>query len=649
MCGIAGFCAPRGRFGDNNLQTMLRAIHHRGPDDGGTHVTMTAGQRPHSVWMGSRRLAIQDLSSAGHQPMIDVPSGDVISFNGEIYNFPELRDSLEKGDCQFRSLCDTEVALQSWRRAGLEAVRQWRGMFSAALWNQRKEELWLVRDDWGIKPLYYSWDGDTLAFCSEVRALLAAGIVAPKLEWRAVEDYLRFGAVQDPLTIVEGIYALLPGHALRWSNGQIEIQRFAKPLPEAPIESTDVETELREIVRQQLVSDVPVTVFLSGGVDSSVFSLLARQEGGQGVNTMSVVFDEAKYTEGPYARRVAKHIGTEHHEVLLRPHDLRAKVSEAIKRMDQPTSDGINSYIISQAARQAGFTVALTGLGGDEFFGGYETFRRTPRIANLLEWCRKAPAAARAAGRIVAPGFARMRGAPRKFSQYLRYATFEEHPFFLQRTLFFPPEIRRLCWGRPSQLAQRVAEARLLEIVEEAAALDELNQVSYFEARTYMANTLLRDGDQMSMAHSLELRVPLVDQKLAASVFALTGKNKGLGKEPKMLLRKAFERQLPKEVFDRKKMGFTLPFDLWLRTSLKQEVQSTLVSGMLWEPEPASAVWEEFEDGVLDWSRPWSLYVLSRWVAQYIPTAVENRCSAELSQATRRVLRLDAAGPFTPA
>jgi len=607
----------------------LKAIRHRGPDDSGTYVVTSSGPKPYCVWMGSRRLAIQDLSPAGHQPMVDTASGDAISFNGEIYNFRELRDSLAKEGCRFQSLCDTEVALQSWRRAGLDGVRQWRGMFAAALWDQRKEELWLVRDDWGIKPLYYYWDSESFAFCSEVRALLAGGIVQRKLEWRAVEGYLRFGAVQDPLTMVEGVYALLPGHALRWSNGQVEIERFAKPLHPAELESTELETELRNIVRQQLVSDVPVTVFLSGGVDSSIVSLLARQEAGQGVNTMSVVFDEAEYTEGPYARRVAKHIGTEHHEVLLRPCELRDKLGEVIKRMDQPTSDGINSYVISEAARQAGFTVALTGLGGDEFFGGYGTFWRTPRLAYLLEWCRKVPTAARAAGRIMAPGFARMRGASRKFSQYLRYATFQEHPFFLQRTLFFPPQIRRLCWGRPSLFAQLAASARLQELLEDAAELDELNQVSYLEARTYMANTLLRDGDQMSMAHSLELRVPLVDQKLAAYAFALPGKNKGLGKEPKLLLRRAFERQLPKEVFQRKKMGFTLPFDLWLRTSLKEEVRSTLVSGVLWPPDQASAVWNEFEGRALDWSRPWALYVLSRWVAQNIPGVGENRCPQE--------------------
>jgi asparagine synthase (glutamine-hydrolysing) len=205
-------------------------------------------------------------------------------------------------------------------------------------------------------------------------------------------------------------------------------------------------------------------------------------------------------------------------------------------------------------------------------------------------------------------------GAPRKFSQFLRYGTFLEHPFFLQRTLFFPPQIRRLCGEPPSAAASSLAENRYQELLREAAPLDPLNQVSYFEARTYMANTLLRDSDQMSMAHSLELRVPLVDQKLAAYAFSLSGKQKGFGREQKLLLRNAFERQLPAEVFHRKKMGFTLPFDLWLRSSLRDEVLNTLRSGVLWEPRQALAIWSEFERGDLDWSRPWALYVLSRWV-----------------------------------
>ena len=619
MCGIAGFCGPSTRFSDDRLRRMLQAIEHRGPDDSGQFAVPVVGKHDSKVWMGTRRLAIQDLSEAGHQPMVDTASGNAIAFNGEIYNFAALRTALECVGRSFRSSCDTEVALKSWCHDGLDGIRRWRGMFGVALWDNFKQELWLVRDEWGIKPLYYYWNGESLAFCSEVRGLLASGVVAPRLEWRGVQDYLTFGAVQDPVTLIEGVYALLPGEALIWSEDRIEVQRYAEPFGRFTDGPQDLESMLREIVQQQLISDVPVAVFLSGGVDSSIISLLARQEAGPSVNTMSVVFEEAAYSERNYARRVAKHIGSEHHEVCVSGDEACETTVKAIDRMDQPTVDGINNYVICQAAKKAGFTVALSGLGGDEFFGGYGTFRRTRRLSQVLSLCRRAPVLAHTVARLLEPVFALSEGAPRKFSQYLKHADFQENPFFLQRTVLFPPQIASLSLnGRPSPMAELAGIARYERLLQEAAELDPGNQVSFLEARTYMANMLLRDSDQMSMAHSLELRVPLVDQKLAAYLFTLSGDIKGFGRKPKLLLRKAFEQQLPPEVFTRKKMGFTLPFSLWLNTSLHSEVDRILRSAEFWDPKHAIAIWDGFRRGKLDWSRPWAIYVLSRWISKHI-------------------------------
>ncbi len=619
MCGIAGFCGPANRFTDGDLWRMLRGIEHRGPDDSGAFSRAVPGRPECRVWLGNQRLAIHDLSPGGHQPMVDAASHDAIALNGEIYNFRELRAELESERSRFRSRCDAEVAFQAWRRWSLEGIRRWRGMFGAALWNEGKGELWLARDEWGIKPLYYRWDGEGLAFCSEVRPLISLAKGEARLEWRGVEDYLRFGAVQDPVTLVEGVYALLPGHVLRWSKGRIDIQRFARPFEQPDGRCRDVASELAEVVRQQLSSDVPVTVFLSGGIDSSVVALLARKEAGPGVNTMSVVFDDPKYSERDFARRVAGHIHTDHHEILLRPDELRDKAIQAIARMDQPTADGINTYVISEAARRAGFTVALSGLGGDEFFGGYSTFRRTPALSRMLAWCRRAPRLAHATGRLLAPCLTRFPGGPRKLGQYFRHGDFREHPYFLQRTMFFPPQIQRLGCRSGSEHAERSAEARARQLLDEAGSLEYLNQVSYLEARTYMTDTLLRDSDQMSMAHSLELRVPFVDRNLAAYALTLSPEQKGFGRVPKLLLRQAFERHLPREVFHRKKMGFTLPFERWLKTSLRAEVCGTLGSGEFWPPAQASQIWEEFDRDELDWSRPWALYVLSRWVSRNLP------------------------------
>jgi asparagine synthase (glutamine-hydrolysing) len=596
---------------------MLAALEHRGPDDCGTF-TAGAGTQSLQVWLGSRRLAIQDLSPAGRQPMVDPGTQNAIAFNGEIYNFPDLRARLEQAGGTFCSRCDTEVALRSWSLEGLAAVRRWRGMFAAALWDSRRQELWLVRDAWGIKPLYYHAKDGGVAFCSEVRGLLAGGMTPPLLSRRGVEDYLRFGAVQDPVTIIDGIYALLPGYALRWAAGAVEIRRYAERSLET-MEPEAVGPMIEQIVKQQLISDRPVVVFLSGGIDSSVVALAARRAAGRGVHTMSVVFDESRYSEARHARQVAARLGTEHHEVRLRGEEARAKASQAIARMDQPTVDGVNTYVIAEAARQAGFTVALSGLGGDEFFGGYPSFFRTGRLRRLQRLARRAPGAAAAAGKA-------LRRLPwetaGKLGLYLEEGNFWEHPYFLQRTLFFPRQADALLASSPdgNPEAERMAAARLQSVMQEAEEMDALNQISLLEARLYMGNMLLRDSDQMSMAHSLELRVPLVDHILAARLLATPGEQKGFGRAQKLWLRQAFARALPEEVFSRKKMGFTLPFALWLKGPLRQQVEETLARGCgpLWNPAAVEAVWSAFLRGQAGWSRPWALYVLTRWAARHI-------------------------------
>jgi asparagine synthase (glutamine-hydrolysing) len=619
MCGIAGYCGPSQRFSNDRLLRMLRAIEHRGPDDEGTFCA--AGRNGNGVWLGSRRLAIQDLSLAGHQPMAEPAGRHVVAFNGEIYNFLDLRAELERAGQQFASRCDTEVALHLWAREGPAAVQRWRGMFGAAVWDAERQELWLMRDPWGIKPLYYHWDGEGVAFCSEVRGLLAAEVAPRRLSRRGVQDYLRYGAVQDPVTMIDGVYALLPGHVLRWSEGKIETRRYPAAEASPGMVAGYVEPMLREIVRQQLISDVPVVVFLSGGVDSSVLSLVARQEAGAGVHTMAVVFEEGKYSEQPFARRVARHIGTEHHEVLLRGAEAREKAVEAISRMDQPTVDGVNTYVVSAAARRAGFTVALSGLGGDEFFGGYPSFRRAARLEQIRQWAQRAPGLAGVAGRVLDR---HGREATRKLGQYLDHGDYFEHPYFLQRTLFFPKQAEALSdAGEVSPEAERVAEARRQWLVEQAAPLDLWNQISLLEARTYMTNMLLRDSDQMSMACSLELRVPLVDHVLAGRLLATPGPEKGFDRTPKLWLKEVFGPQLPAEVFGRKKMGFTLPLAVWMKGPLRAEIEGTLRRnpGGVWNAAGVAGVWDDFWEGRVSWSRPWALYVLSRWVEQNLGAA----------------------------
>ncbi len=616
MCGIAGYCGPARRFNQEKLELMLRAIEHRGPDDAGIF-RADLPEQDLSVWLGSRRLAIQDLSPAGRQPMTDAATGSAIAFNGELYNFRDLRSELEQAGCRFCSRCDTEVALRSWCAGGIGSVAQWRGMFGAAVWDAPSQALWLLRDPWGIKPLYYRRDGESLAFCSEILGLLAADLAPRELSRRGVEDFLQFGAPQDPVTILRGVYALLPGHALCWSRGRTEIRRYAarpSPIQGGP---EAIEPMLRKIVRQQLISDVPAVVFLSGGADSSVIALLAREEAGADMHTMTVIFDENSYSERDFARRVAAHAGTRHHEVPLSAGDACCQALEAISRMDQPSVDGVNTYVISAAAKRSGFTVALSGVGGDEFFGGYSTFRRTALLEKLGRIAGRMPALAGFAGHVLTRhGTA---GA-QKLGVYLTQPS--QHPYFLQRTLFFPAQIGEICaCGARETEADCLAGERLQNILDEAGALDRLNQVSLLEARTYMANTLLRDSDQMSMAHSLELRVPFADHLLAAFLLGIPGEKKGFHRAGKLWLRQAFGNRLPPEVFEREKMGFTLPFAVWLKGPLAKEVSQTLDRNphRIWRRDAALRVWNDFLRGRAGWSRPWALYVLSRWAEKTLP------------------------------
>lgn len=621
MCGIVGFCGEGGSFGQDELGRMLAAIEHRGPDDSGTFFERLRTQPSSGVWLGSRRLAIQDLSPGGHQPMVDPGIGNAIAFNGEIYNFKQLRADLQARGHRFHSQCDTEVALRSWCAGGLEAVKGWRGMYAAALWDREQQRLTLVRDQWGIKPLYYTFDGQRLAFTSELRALLDVGLVPRKLSRRGVRDYLRYGSLQDPVTIIDGVYALLPGHALHWCRGRIRLERFQELPAETDEREQRTEQILRESVRLQLVSDVPVVVFLSGGVDSSVVSLLARQEANAPVDTMSIAFEEASYSERDYASRVARHLGTRHHEVMLSGTDALGKAIDAISMMDQPTVDGVNVSVISEAARRLGFTVALSGLGGDELFGGYSTFQRTPRLARILEVGHRHPRLSTLFGETAAPFLQPLGAAGRKFAQYLQHGDWNEHPYFLQRTIFYPSQIDRLCG--PSEASSREDEAadeRYRWLLEQAESFDPLNRISFLECCVYMGNTLLRDSDQMSMAHSLELRVPMVDQVLVRDLLSRPGGSKQLGSGSKAWLRQAFGKYLLPEVFTRKKMGFTFPFDVWLRGPLASEVGAVLAGGTagLLEPDAVQRVWRGFQHRQVDWTRPWSLYVLNQWVKRNI-------------------------------
>ncbi|MFQ5694618.1 MAG: asparagine synthase (glutamine-hydrolyzing) [Terriglobia bacterium] len=624
MCGIVGVCRPGNSTLRASLAAATEALRHRGPDDAGLEIlspdeTLTVG-------LGARRLAILDTSAAGHQPMRDPASGNCIVHNGEVYNFRELRRALASAGHRFRSQTDTEVLLHSYAAWGADCVTRWRGMFATAVWDARRRRLLLFRDRLGIKPLYYCAGQNGFAFASEVRALLRGDWAEPRLDLTALDTFLSFGAVQEPLSIVAGVRALPPGHRLEWTPGSLRLAPYWQPCAPSSRPSPSVNelaAHLREAARLRLVSDVPVGVFLSGGIDSSSLVSLLSDAAGARLRTFCVAFPENGADDAACARRIARTFDADHREVPLDEQELLRQLPAALAAMDQPTVDGINTFLLSGAIRQAGLKVALSGLGGDELFGGYATFRRAPRLARLQRLWGWLPRPGRRALAHLLAGAARDGDRGRKLQTLAEGADGFAHPLFLLRALFLPDDVARLL--HPDALLAldyRDYGRALGALLAEARSLDAFTQVSWLELRHYTLNTLLRDTDQMSMAHGLEVRVPLLDHQLVEAALALPGAAKAEGRAPKALLLGSLPRPLPREVVHRPKRGFTLPFERWLRGPLRAELEATLLTpapslaGILQE-DAVAGVYREFERRRTSWSRVWALYVLKRWAESF--------------------------------
>ena len=383
MCGIAGILHSDKDLVERVLPAMNYAQKHRGPDDEGSVIVPAQGG-----WLGfgHRRLAIIDLSAAGHQPMNDAVTGNWISFNGEIYNFRELRRELEKKGHLFRTGTDTEVILKAYTEWGTESVRRLRGIFAFAIWDSARQSLFAARDHLGVKPIYYWRENKTFLFASEVRALLATGVTGTKLDYDGLHSYLAYGSVQEPFTMVKGIRSLPAGHFMEWDKKGIRTERYWKlPQPGPGPDSTDparlyeeAAHRLFDAVDSQLISDVPLGAFLSGGIDSTAIAALMRKSNRGKVRTFSIVFDETAYDEREWSRLAAREIGTEHTELELTGEHVRLDLPDAMGSFDQPSVDGLNTYFVSKAVREAGLTVALSGVGGDELFGGYGGLPEAP-------------------------------------------------------------------------------------------------------------------------------------------------------------------------------------------------------------------------------------------------------------------------------
>ncbi len=632
MCGIFGIVARNARVPESVLERGTQSLAHRGPDDSGTILLRDSTPDSVEVGLGNRRLAILDLSPLAHQPMHDAETGNWIVYNGEIYNFRDIRNELQKAGARFVSHSDTEVLLKAYAGWGEGCLTRFRGMFAFALWDARLHRLFLARDPMGIKPLYYAQAGSYFVFASEVRTLLGTGLLRPRIDPAGLINYLTFGSAYDPLTLVEGVRALPPGHTLTWEGGMMRESLYWN-LVDAPATSgrdasnafalsekeaaERLQPVLEEAVRLQLVSDVPVGVFLSGGIDSSALvSILSR--GGVTPSTFSIVFREAEFSEAEHSRAIATRFHTDHHEINVSQTDVLASIPGALSAMDLPTMDGINTYFVSRETRRAGVKVALSGLGGDEVFAGYSSFHTVPRMEHFAQFWNMVPRLVRGQISSVFAAFSAVNDQNRKLASLAGDNGRVLHPYFLSRMLFTPGQRDFLFRdaGRETEIATASQREQLLR----ALALDPINRVSYLESRCYMLNTLLRDADGMSMSQGLEVRVPLIDHQLAKTVLALPGAWK-LNGTPKKLLVNALAGSLPDEIVHRPKRGFTLPFEHWMRQELRSEIEPVLGKkrisegplGELVHGNQVERVWSDFLNGETSWSRPWSLYVLQRW------------------------------------
>lgn len=620
MCGIAGFTAASDiTNGKATIGLMTDALAHRGPDAGNTW-------NDDAVFLGHRRLSIIDLSESSNQPMSSTNDRYVIVYNGELYNYRELKLELQRvaqgsGNMPyfFRTNSDTEVILAAYQRWGTDCLSKFNGMFAFAIYDREEKSLFIARDRLGIKPLYYSLQDKQLVFASEIRSLLRSGRVEKKLDRRVLQDYFLYQTVHAPLTIIENVSMLMPGHFMIWKDGGLRTWRYwsnevkkEKELSYAETCKT-IEELLYAAVERRLVADVPFGAFLSGGIDSSAVVGIMSRLLSQKPDTFNVSFDESEFSEAVYAKKIAEKFNTRHHEIKLSPAQFLEQLPEALKAMDHPGGDGPNTYIVSKATKQAGITMALSGLGGDELFAGYDVFKRmieTDKKAYLNafpQWLRSVSGAAVSARkRSVAGDKIRDLLSQQRISMASAYA--------ITRKVFSDRQLSSLLHAdKQEQTLQK-----FIASVSAPDAQHKLSYVSQLEIGSYMQNVLLRDADQMSMAVALEVRVPFLDYKLVD--FALSVKDDyKYPHSPKKLLIDSLKDLLPDEVVNRPKMGFTLPWKHWLKHELNSFCDEKLRSFMqrdFVKEQGIKDLWNNFlkDDPRISWSRVWHLVVLENWL-----------------------------------
>lgn len=623
MCGITGIHGRGDSAALAATHNMTAALAHRGPDAAG-HWT-----DEQQVVLGHRRLSILDTSEGANQPMESACGRYVIAFNGEVYNYVELRTELT--DYPFRTSGDTEVVLAALKAWGSNALSKFNGMFAFALWDRHEERLLLARDRMGIKPLYLFQGDNQLLWASEVRALLASEGIPRTLDRAGLVDFLRYQTVHGPGTLIEGVEMLPAGHLLWADDNEVSVEPWwdAATAGHAHAEagepwtyaSAPAQQRVRELlmdsVRLRMRSDVPFGAFLSGGIDSSAVVALMTEVGERRVSTFNVAFKEDDFDESQYARVIAEKFNTEHHEIRLSVDDFLEAVPDALAATDHPSGDGPNTYVVSQATKNAGLTVALSGLGGDELFAGYPVFKRTAELMDkrwAMAWPKGLRRLAGTAYRSARPGMAADKLATLLAGDALDPAT----TYPISRRVLLEPDVRRLIrLDAPPDSVATWCRAHLDG--RPGLGLPVLSRISLAEMHTYMQHVLLRDTDQMSMAHALEVRVPFLDHRLVETALAIADPIKW-PHTPKELLTQAMGERLPREIIDRPKMGFTLPWNVWMRGPLGDTCHAgldALTRRDILNPAAIRDLWSGFESGRVTGSRVWTLVALGQWIDRH--------------------------------
>ncbi len=618
MCGINGIVGLKGIDAEKCINEMNMRLSHRGPD-------AQDFVKFENAAFGHARLSIIDLDARSNQPMMDSSGRYCLVFNGEIYNYKQVKSWLK--DYQFITEGDTEVVLAAYLKWGKDSLTRFNGMFAFAVYDTVERTVFIARDRMGIKPLYYHLSANRLLFSSEIRPIIHSGLIDKKIDKDALLDYVRYQTVHAPSTIIEGVKMLMPGHYIFMSDSEFTMDAYydvrnAYVRHSHKMGYEDIKTEVRNklssAVETRMVADVDFGAFLSGGIDSSAIVALMSRHASNPINTFSITFDEDKFSEAKYAKIIADKYQTNHHEIKLSASHFIEELPNALSAMDHPSGDGPNTYVVSGAVRKEGIKMAMSGLGGDELFAGYDVFQRSLSLLNK-KWVMSFPPPVR---KLIAKPYkwSKKSVAGDKFEELLMLDYWDVN-------YTYPVSRKVQTDGQTMKLLDLdgISKNEVFRICSQwigygtpGFEVPDLSKVSLCEINTYLQNVLLRDSDQMSMAHGLELRVPFMDHQLIESVIGIKDEYK-YPSTPKRLLVDALGDLLPSEIVDRPKMGFTFPWEVWMQNELA-EFTTTMLEGLKsrdWMDEKElTNMYDRFKQGDkrYTWSRIWYLLVLEDWL-----------------------------------